>query len=151
MIQTFLPECFAKQKYFKSEKNLPNFPSKNFFVIATLQTFVGTYSEMPNRNLSKKTTEPSTSFQNKFNLDLQNNSIKFYINSSNHYRHRARQKLEIYKKNEGARRIWQLYNHCSGGFIQSALGFVNAKGRSFDNCLSKLQSFDFCSFFFKFY
>ncbi|KAI1722588.1 fibroblast growth factor domain-containing protein [Ditylenchus destructor] len=33
------------------------------------------------------------------------------------------------------RAVWQLYNHCSGGFVQTFLASANAQGRANDTCL----------------
>lgn len=36
---------------------------------------------------------------------------------------------------------WQLYNHCSAGFLQTFMGYTNAKGRADDECLSMMSIF----------
>lgn len=82
--------------------------TNQFIVFATLQTFSETYSLE-----NKKFTKMTSNFTKK------------------KHRHRYHPNL-----NENKQRVWQLYNHCSGGFVQSILGFANAKGRSIDKCLS---------------
>uniref|UniRef100_A0A915EBB2 Uncharacterized protein n=1 Tax=Ditylenchus dipsaci TaxID=166011 RepID=A0A915EBB2_9BILA len=34
--------------------------------------------------------------------------------------------------------VWQLYNHCSAGFVQTFMGITNANGRVEDVCLSEI-------------